>query len=96
MSLLMPSYSFSYVWFCFLFIVIEKRGDNKKDKEVSEREGEGPKTIMDRKSFIDLIDSEQDEHVKLLQALVRAPYPNPPGDTLDAANVLRELSLIHI
>ncbi|KIW47390.1 uncharacterized protein PV06_00090 [Exophiala oligosperma] len=45
---------------------------------------------MDRKSFIDLIDSEQDEHFKLLQAFVRAPSTNPPGDTLDAANVLRE------
>ncbi|KAK6365184.1 hypothetical protein LTS17_011416 [Exophiala oligosperma] len=45
---------------------------------------------MDRKSFIDLIDSEQDEHVKLLQAFVRAPSTNPPGDTLEAANVLRE------
>ncbi|KIW17333.1 hypothetical protein PV08_04525 [Exophiala spinifera] len=44
---------------------------------------------MKRKAFIDLIASEHEDHVALLERFVQAPSPNPPGDTLDAANVLK-------
>ncbi len=46
--------------------------------------------MMDKQTFLNLISAEHDSHVALLQSFIQAPSPNPPGDTAQAANVLKE------
>lgn len=44
---------------------------------------------MNSQTLIDAITAEQTSHIALLQSLIRAPSPNPPGDTRAAAAVLQ-------
>jgi hypothetical protein len=37
-----------------------------------------------------LIDTDAAKHISLLQALIRTPSPNPPGNTADAIDVVRK------
>jgi succinyl-diaminopimelate desuccinylase len=43
-----------------------------------------------RQQILRWLDEERDQIVGLLQALLRAPSPNPPGNTLQAAQVVRD------
>ncbi|MCZ0812366.1 MAG: M20/M25/M40 family metallo-hydrolase [Pseudomonadota bacterium] len=43
-----------------------------------------------RERILDWLDEERDEIIALLKAFLRARSPNPPGDTLDAAQVVRD------
>ncbi|ETN41032.1 uncharacterized protein HMPREF1541_02966 [Cyphellophora europaea CBS 101466] len=45
---------------------------------------------MDQKQFLALVDADRDSHISFLQTFIRAPSPNPPGDTTDATNVILE------
>ena len=45
---------------------------------------------MDKQTFLSLISAEHDSHIALLQRFIQAPSPNPPGDTAQAAKVLKE------
>ena len=45
---------------------------------------------MTEETLLKRIDGDRDELVALLQALVRAPSPNPPGDTRRAAAVISD------
>ncbi|KAK3047670.1 hypothetical protein LTR09_010928 [Extremus antarcticus] len=46
--------------------------------------------VETKKELIALIDAEQDQHLELLQDLIRTPSPNPPGDTRDAIEIVRK------
>ncbi len=43
-----------------------------------------------RRDILNWLETERDEIIGLLQALLRAPSPNPPGDTLQVAQVVRD------
>ncbi|QIE46716.1 M20 family metallopeptidase [Pseudohalocynthiibacter aestuariivivens] len=43
-----------------------------------------------RQQILQWLDEERDQIVALLQAFLRAPSPNPPGNTLQAAQVVRD------
>ncbi|KAI9742646.1 MAG: hypothetical protein M1818_003787 [Claussenomyces sp. TS43310] len=43
---------------------------------------------MAKQALLAAIDGDRDKHVAFLQAFLRAPSPNPPGDTVGAAKVL--------
>ncbi|MGW9332014.1 M20/M25/M40 family metallo-hydrolase [Bosea sp. NPDC055594] len=43
---------------------------------------------MSHKELLDAIDRDQDQLVDFLRRLVRAPSPNPPGDTREAAGLV--------
>ena len=43
---------------------------------------------MDKAELLKAIDSDRSSHIGFLQELVRAPSPNPPGDTQQAAAVV--------
>ncbi|KAH6659209.1 putative acetylornithine deacetylase [Truncatella angustata] len=46
---------------------------------------------MDLKELmIEALEANRDNHVRMLQAFVRAPSPNPPGDTVTAAAILTD------
>lgn len=45
---------------------------------------------MDSESLLEAIKADTEAHVKFLQRLVQAASPNPPGDTLAAAVVIRD------
>jgi succinyl-diaminopimelate desuccinylase len=47
-------------------------------------------TPFGKEDLLALIDADANKHISLLQALIRTPSPNPPGDTLDAINVIRQ------
>ena len=40
--------------------------------------------MISKESLSHLIDAKRNEHLAFLQRLIRAPSPNPPGDTRDA------------
>jgi succinyl-diaminopimelate desuccinylase len=48
------------------------------------------KTPFGKDDLLALIDADANKHILLLQALIRTPSPNPPGDTFDAINVVRK------
>ena len=43
---------------------------------------------MDKTTLLRQIEADKEEHVKLLQSFIQAPSPNPPGDTIQAAQLL--------
>ena len=43
---------------------------------------------MNRAKLLEVIENDRERHVSLLQRLVQAPSPNPPGNTTQAAQVL--------
>jgi len=45
---------------------------------------------MSKKDLLAAIDADKESHIELLQAFIQAPSPNPPGDTTEAAEVIRE------
>ena len=49
-----------------------------------------PPTQFGKEDLLALIEADTAKHISLLQALIRAPSPNPPGDTADAVNVVRK------
>ncbi|KXT15032.1 hypothetical protein AC579_4887 [Pseudocercospora musae] len=42
-----------------------------------------------KQDLLDLIHAESEKHIALLQALIRIPTPNPPGDTRQGVEVVR-------
>lgn len=44
---------------------------------------------MNKATLLAAIDADRDAHVAFLQELIRAPSPNPPGNTKEAADVVR-------
>lgn len=44
---------------------------------------------MNAQAFLDALTADTAAHISFLQAFVRAPSPNPPGDTREAAAVIR-------
>jgi len=44
---------------------------------------------MSKAELLAAIDADHDHHVAFLQEFLRAPSPNPPGDTREATNVVR-------
>ena len=49
-----------------------------------------PSESFTKENLIKLIDSESSKHIELLQALIRAPTPNPPGDTRAGIDVAKQ------
>jgi len=47
-------------------------------------------TPFGKEDLLALIEADADKHLSLLQTLIRAPSPTPPGDTVEAINVVRE------
>ena len=45
---------------------------------------------MNKSELLANLSADRDAHVALLQRFIQAPSPNPPGETLEAANVLAE------
>lgn len=45
-------------------------------------------STMNKAKLIELMKADESSHVKLLEAFIQAPSPNPPGDTLKAAQVI--------
>ncbi|EXJ80894.1 hypothetical protein A1O3_07182 [Capronia epimyces CBS 606.96] len=45
---------------------------------------------MDKAAFLAAITADEKTHVEFLQSFIQAPSPNPPGDTVQAASVIRE------
>jgi succinyl-diaminopimelate desuccinylase len=43
-----------------------------------------------KEDLLALIEADTDKHISLLQSLIRTPSPNPPGDTVNAINLVRE------
>ncbi|KAN0114409.1 putative peptidase [Hyaloscypha variabilis] len=43
---------------------------------------------MDSNALLKLVEADAESHIALLQSFIRAPSPNPPGDTRLAADVL--------
>lgn len=43
---------------------------------------------MDKTTLLNRITADRDSHISLLQRFIQSPSPNPPGTTLEAANVL--------
>jgi succinyl-diaminopimelate desuccinylase len=48
------------------------------------------KTPFGKEDLLALIDADVNKHISLLRALIQTPSPNPPGDTADAINVVRD------
>jgi hypothetical protein len=46
------------------------------------------KNLYSKAELLAELDAARDEHVRFLQAFLRAPSPNPPGDTRAAADVV--------
>lgn len=47
-------------------------------------------TPLGKEDLLDLLQADSKEHITLLQTLIRTPSSNPPGDTVDAINVVRQ------
>jgi succinyl-diaminopimelate desuccinylase len=43
----------------------------------------------DKQELLAAIEADKESHIAFLQAFIQAPSPNPPGDTTQAAKVLR-------
>lgn len=43
-----------------------------------------------KEDLLTLIEADTEKHISFLQSLIRTPSPNPPGDTVDAINVVRK------
>jgi succinyl-diaminopimelate desuccinylase len=48
------------------------------------------KTPFGKENLLAVIDADANKHISLLRALVQTPSPNPPGDTADAIDVVRD------
>lgn len=46
--------------------------------------------MVSKQDIISLIESDSGTHLKLLQSLIRAPTPNPPGSTRAAVSIVQE------
>lgn len=46
-------------------------------------------TLFGKEDLLDLLHADSQEHIALLQSLIRTPSSTPPGDTVDAINVVR-------
>lgn len=52
-------------------------------------------TKPSKQDLVDRINSDRDSHISLLQKLIQAKSPNPPGDTFEAARVVTNYLLAH-
>jgi succinyl-diaminopimelate desuccinylase len=50
---------------------------------------------MNKTELLALIEADEQKHLQFLQSFIRAPSPNPPGDTVQAAQVIREYLSSH-
>ncbi|USW46941.1 Putative peptidase M20 [Septoria linicola] len=48
-----------------------------------------------KQALLDRIDADAEKHIALLQSLIRAPTPNPPGDTKEAVEVVKAYLTAH-
>lgn len=46
-------------------------------------------TVFTKDDLLRLVESEAQDHVSLLQSLIRSPTPNPPGDTKEAISLVQ-------
>ena len=47
-------------------------------------------TDLSKRELLSLIGSEAQDHIALLQRLIRAPTPNPPGNTKEAIELVQQ------
>ena len=48
-----------------------------------------PPSTFRKEDLLALIEADTAKHISFLQSLIRTPSPNPPGDTVNAINVVR-------
>lgn len=47
-------------------------------------------TDMSKEKLLELVESEAQDHIALLQSLIRSPTPNPPGNTKEAITLVQK------
>lgn len=51
--------------------------------------------MTSKQALVGLLEADAEQHIRLLQSLIRKPSPNPPGDTRDAMAVVERFLASH-